>query len=50
MFRCFNDAGYKASIPELRHKYPEVHLQTLEEWLRNERWYKQARQVRAPKG
>jgi uncharacterized protein YbjT (DUF2867 family) len=50
MFRWFNEAGYKANIPELRRKYPEVHLQTLEEWLRNEGWYKRARHVRAPKG
>jgi uncharacterized protein YbjT (DUF2867 family) len=50
MFRWFNDAGYKANIPELRRKYPEVHLQTLEEWLRNEGWHKRARHVRAPKG
>jgi uncharacterized protein YbjT (DUF2867 family) len=50
MFRWFNEAGYKANIPELRRNYPEVHLQTLEEWLRNEGWHKRARHVRAPKG
>jgi uncharacterized protein YbjT (DUF2867 family) len=50
MFRWFNDAGFKANIPELRRKYPEVHLRTLEEWLRNEGWHKRARHVRAPKG
>jgi uncharacterized protein YbjT (DUF2867 family) len=50
MFRWFNEAGYKANIPELRRKYPEIHLQTLEEWLRNEGWHKRARHVRAPKG
>jgi uncharacterized protein YbjT (DUF2867 family) len=50
MFRWFNNAGFKANIPELRRKYPEVHLQTLEEWLRNEGWHKRARRVRPPKG
>src|SRR5262249_23725509 len=34
MFRWFNQAGFNANIPELRRKYPEVPLQTLEEWLR----------------
>ncbi len=50
MFRWFNEAGYKADISGLRRAYPEVHLQTLEEWLRNEGWHKRARHVRAPKG
>ena len=50
MFRWFNQAGFNANIPELRRKYPEVHLQTLEEWLRNEGWHKRARHIRAPKG
>ena len=50
MFRWFNEAGFKADIPGLRRAYPEVHLQTLEEWLRNEGWHKRARHVRAPKG
>lgn len=50
MFRWFNEAGYKADIPGLRRAYPEVRLQTLEEWLRNEGWHKRARHVRAPKG
>ncbi len=49
MFRWFNEAGYKADIPSLRKKYPEVHVQTLEEWLRNEGWHKRAKRVRAPK-
>jgi len=49
MFRWFNEAGYKADIPSLRKKYPEVRLQTLEEWLRNEGWHKRAKRVRAPK-
>jgi uncharacterized protein YbjT (DUF2867 family) len=50
MFRWFNEAGFKAEIEELRRRYPEVHLQTLEEWLRREGWHKRARRVRAPKG
>jgi hypothetical protein len=33
MFRWFNAEGFQADIPELRRKYPEVHLHTLEEWL-----------------
>ncbi len=49
MFRWFNEAGYKADIPALRRTYPEVHLHTLEEWLRNEGWHKRAKRVRAPK-
>jgi uncharacterized protein YbjT (DUF2867 family) len=49
MFRWFNEAGFKADIPELRRRYPEVRLQTLEEWLRNEGWHKRARRVTAPK-
>lgn len=50
MFRWFNDAGYKANIPELRRLYPEVHLHTLEQWLREEGWNKRALRFRAPKG
>src|SRR5499433_3091174 len=34
MFRWFNHAGYQANIADLRRRYPEVHLHTLEEWLR----------------
>ncbi len=49
MFRWFNEAGFKANIAGLRRAYPEVHLQTLEEWLRNEGCHKRARRVRAPK-
>jgi len=49
MFRWFNEAGYKADIPGLRRAYPEVHLHTLEEWLRSEGWHKRAKSVRAPK-
>ena len=50
MFRWFNEAGYQADIPGLRRAYPEIHLHTLEEWLRMEGWHKRARRVRAPKG
>ncbi len=49
MFRWFNEAGFQADIPGLRRAYPEVHLHTLEEWLRNEGWHKRAKKVRAPK-
>lgn len=50
MFRWFNQSGFQANIPELRRKYPEVRLQTLEEWLRAEGWQKRARHVKPPKG
>src|SRR5215472_13137223 len=36
MFRWFNEAGYKAVIPELKRRYPAVHLHSLEEWLRED--------------
>ena len=49
MFRWFNDAGFKADIAALRRNYPEVQLQTLEEWLRSEGWHKRAKRVRPPK-
>jgi uncharacterized protein YbjT (DUF2867 family) len=49
MFRWFNDAGFQADIAGLRRRYPEVHLQSLEDWLRNEGWHKRARRVQAPK-
>jgi uncharacterized protein YbjT (DUF2867 family) len=49
MFRWFNEQGYKADIPDLRRRYPEVHLHTLEEWLREEGWHKRALRFRAPK-
>lgn len=49
MFRWFNDAGFKANIPELRRKYPEVHLHTLEEWLREDGWDKRGLRFKAPK-
>ena len=50
MFRWFNEQGFKADIGHLRRRYPEVHLQTLEEWLRSEGWHKRAQRVRPPKG
>ena len=50
MFRWFNRAGFNADIPALRRHYPEIHLQTLEEWLRAEGWQKRARRVRPPRG
>jgi uncharacterized protein YbjT (DUF2867 family) len=49
MFRWFNESGFKADIPGLRRRYPEIRLHTLEEWLRAEGWHKRARHVRAPK-
>jgi uncharacterized protein YbjT (DUF2867 family) len=49
MFRWFNDAGFQADIPGLRRTYPEIHLHTLEEWLRSEGWHKRAKHMRAPK-
>jgi hypothetical protein len=49
MFRWFNDAGFRADIPDLRRRYPEVHLHTLEEWLREEGWNRRALRFRAPK-
>jgi uncharacterized protein YbjT (DUF2867 family) len=49
MFRWFNESGFKADIPALRKQYPEIHLRTLEEWLREEGWHKRARRLRAPK-
>lgn len=49
MFDWFNNKGYQAIIPELRRKYPEVHLHTLEEWLREDGWDKRGLRFRAPK-
>jgi len=49
MFRWFNEEGYKADIPALRRAYPEIHLHTLEDWLREEGWHKRCKRVRAPK-
>jgi uncharacterized protein YbjT (DUF2867 family) len=50
MFRWFNESGFRANIPELQRKYPEVHLKSLEEWLRAEGWHKRARHVVPPTG
>jgi len=50
MFHWFNTAGYQANIPELRRKYPEVHLHTLEEWLHEDGWDKRGLRFRAPRG
>jgi uncharacterized protein YbjT (DUF2867 family) len=49
MFAWFNEAGFKADIDGLRRRYPEVHLRSLEEWLRDEGWHKRARHVRSPR-
>jgi uncharacterized protein YbjT (DUF2867 family) len=49
MFNWFNKEGFRANIPELRRKYPEVRLHTLEEWLREEGWDKRGLRFRAPK-
>lgn len=45
MFNWFNDAGFQANIAHLRNQYPEVRLQTLEEWLYNEGWHKRVRRI-----
>jgi uncharacterized protein YbjT (DUF2867 family) len=49
MFRWLNRDGFQANIPELRRKYPEVHLHSLEEWLREDGWDKRGLRFRAPK-
>jgi uncharacterized protein YbjT (DUF2867 family) len=49
MFRWFNETGFKADIAGRRRRYPEVHLHTLEEWLREEGWHKRGLRMRAPK-
>jgi uncharacterized protein YbjT (DUF2867 family) len=38
MFTWFKKGGFQAGIPALRRDYPEVHLTSLEEWLRQEGW------------
>jgi uncharacterized protein YbjT (DUF2867 family) len=48
MYRWFNEEGFRANIPELRRRYPEVHLHTLEDWLRSEGWHKRARHIQPP--
>lgn len=49
MFHWFNTKGYEADIPELRRRYPEIRLHTLEEWLREDGWDKRGLRFRAPK-
>jgi uncharacterized protein YbjT (DUF2867 family) len=49
MFQWFNTTGYQANIPELRRRYPEVHLHSLEEWLREDGWDKRGLRFRVPK-
>jgi uncharacterized protein YbjT (DUF2867 family) len=50
MYHWFNEVGFQANIAELRRRYPEVHLHTLEEWLRSEGWHKHVRRVQAQAG
>jgi uncharacterized protein YbjT (DUF2867 family) len=38
MYRWFNQGGFEADIPALRRDYPEIHLRSLEEWLREQGW------------
>jgi uncharacterized protein YbjT (DUF2867 family) len=49
MFDWFNKAGFQADIAGLRQRFPEVHLRTLEEWLRDEGWHKRARHMSPPR-
>ena len=49
MFHWFNSKGYQADIPELRRRYPEVRLHSLEDWLREDGWDKRGLRFRAPK-
>jgi len=49
MFRWFNDKGFEANISELRRKYPDVRLHTLEEWLREDGWDKRGLRFKVPK-
>jgi len=49
MFHWFNTKGFQANITELRRKYPEVRLHTLEEWLREDGWDKRGLRFKAPK-
>src|SRR5262249_33635467 len=49
MFHWFNTKGYLANIPELRRRYPEIRLHTLEEWLREDGWDKRGLRFRAPR-
>jgi uncharacterized protein YbjT (DUF2867 family) len=49
MFRWLNHDGFQANIPELRRKYPEIHLHSLEEWLREDGWDRRGLRFRAPR-
>lgn len=49
MFRWFNEAGFQADIPTLKRRFPEIHLLSLEEWLREEGWHKRVRVVKPPR-
>ena len=49
-FSWLNTSGYRADVPELRRRYPEVELRTLEQWLYDEGWNKHARRVTIRKG
>jgi uncharacterized protein YbjT (DUF2867 family) len=49
MFRWFNESGFRADIPALKKRFPEVRLLSLEEWLREEGWHKRGRVVKPPK-
>jgi uncharacterized protein YbjT (DUF2867 family) len=49
MFRWLNRDGFQANIPELRRKYPEVHLHSLEEWLREDGWDKRGLRFKVPR-
>jgi uncharacterized protein YbjT (DUF2867 family) len=49
-FHWLNTSGYKADVPELRRRYPELKLKTLEQWLYEEGWDKHARRVKIHKG
>jgi len=45
MLRWFNDYGCQADIAALRRDYPQVHLHTLEEWLREEGLDRRAKHI-----
>jgi uncharacterized protein YbjT (DUF2867 family) len=49
MFRWLNRDAFQANIPELRRRYPEIRLHSLEEWLRGDGWDKRGLRFRAPK-
>ena len=49
LFHWFDDAGFQEDIGALRRRFPEIRLQTLEEWLYNEGWHKRVRRIVAPR-